>query len=180
MVAWAFIIAAAMTGIAAADPQSVEPESGVYDYDIPTDGTPVTVKLEISGYIGDWTAGQTHTISATTTWATTDDHINDLQYRFTGGGVLSDWLSSGGTFQWTDDTDPDYVTLEIRAEGNPPTHIEYNIRVDDEWTSPASGVDFGACTIYGESIPEFATIAIPVASILGLLFYFNHRKHRKE
>ena len=28
-------------------------------------------------------------------------------------------------------------------------------------------------------IPEFSTIAIPVASILGLLFFFNRRKHRK-
>jgi hypothetical protein len=31
-----------------------------------------------------------------------------------------------------------------------------------------------------EGIPEFSTIAIPVASILGLLFFFNHRKRRKE
>ena len=29
-------------------------------------------------------------------------------------------------------------------------------------------------------IPEFTTIAIPVASILGLLFFFNHRKRRKN
>ena len=29
-------------------------------------------------------------------------------------------------------------------------------------------------------IPEFATIAIPAAGILGLLFFFNHRKHKKE
>lgn len=29
-------------------------------------------------------------------------------------------------------------------------------------------------------IPEFATMAIPVVSILGLLFLFNHRKHKKE
>ena len=29
-------------------------------------------------------------------------------------------------------------------------------------------------------IPEFATIAMPVASILGLLFFFKHRKRRKE
>ena len=29
-------------------------------------------------------------------------------------------------------------------------------------------------------IPEFSTIAIPIASILGLLFFFNHRKRRKE
>ena len=31
-----------------------------------------------------------------------------------------------------------------------------------------------------EPIPEFSTIAIPIASILGLLFFFNHRKRRKE
>lgn len=36
-------------------------------------------------------------------------------------------------------------------------------------------------TIYkAVETPEFATIAIPVASILGLLFLFNHRKSRKE
>ena len=29
-------------------------------------------------------------------------------------------------------------------------------------------------------IPEFSTIAIPIAMILGLLFFFNRRKHRKE
>lgn len=29
-------------------------------------------------------------------------------------------------------------------------------------------------------IPEFSTIALPVAAILGLLFFFNHRKRRKD
>ena len=29
-------------------------------------------------------------------------------------------------------------------------------------------------------IPEFATIAIPVAAVLGLLFFFNHSKRRNE
>lgn len=29
-------------------------------------------------------------------------------------------------------------------------------------------------------IPEFSTIALPVASILGLLFFFNHRKRKRE
>ncbi|KAF5417786.1 MAG: hypothetical protein C5S38_00850 [Candidatus Methanophagaceae archaeon] len=32
----------------------------------------------------------------------------------------------------------------------------------------------------GECIPEFSTIALPVASILGLLFYFNYRKRKRE
>ena len=30
------------------------------------------------------------------------------------------------------------------------------------------------------TVPEFATIAIPVAGILGLVFFFNRRKHKKE
>jgi len=29
-------------------------------------------------------------------------------------------------------------------------------------------------------IPEFATIAVPAASILGLFFFYNHRKRRKN
>jgi len=34
---------------------------------------------------------------------------------------------------------------------------------------------------YGfEKIPEFATIAIPVAAILGLLFFYSHRKRKEE
>jgi hypothetical protein len=32
---------------------------------------------------------------------------------------------------------------------------------------------------YGQ-IPEFTTIAIPVAAVLGLLFFFNHRKRRNN
>jgi len=32
---------------------------------------------------------------------------------------------------------------------------------------------------YQYQIPEFKSIAIPAAAILGLLFIFNHRKHRK-
>jgi hypothetical protein len=29
-------------------------------------------------------------------------------------------------------------------------------------------------------VPEFSTIAVPIVSILGLLFFFNYRKRRKE
>jgi len=29
-------------------------------------------------------------------------------------------------------------------------------------------------------IPEFTTIAVPVAGILGLLLFFNYRKRKKE
>lgn len=32
----------------------------------------------------------------------------------------------------------------------------------------------------GEEIPEFSTMAIPVASVLGLLFYFNYRRSKRN
>jgi hypothetical protein len=51
----------------------------------------------------------------------------------------------------------------------------------DDWSQTPGG-GYWETTWYYEwsyQIPEFATIAIPVASILGLLFFFNHRK-RKE
>jgi hypothetical protein len=31
-----------------------------------------------------------------------------------------------------------------------------------------------------DPIPEYPTISIPVVGILGLLFFFNYRKRRKE
>ncbi len=34
--------------------------------------------------------------------------------------------------------------------------------------------------VTSDIIPEFTTIAIPIAAILGLLFFFNHRKKRGE
>ncbi len=46
-----------------------------------------------------------------------------------------------------------------------------------------SGTTTGCEGLYcqnGECIPEFSTIALPVASILGLLFYFNYRKRKRE
>ncbi|HID20752.1 MAG TPA: PEF-CTERM sorting domain-containing protein [Methanophagales archaeon] len=54
-----------------------------------------------------------------------------------------------------------------------------------EWRIKAS-TDIHSGTVWGPvvcatptPIPEFSTIAIPIASILGLLFFFNHRKGRK-
>ena len=45
----------------------------------------------------------------------------------------------------------------------------------DDWAHTAWSHD---CGYY--QVPEFTTIAIPVAAVLGLLFFFNHRKHRRN
>lgn len=54
------------------------------------------------------------------------------------------------------------------------------------WVGPdgcVPGTTTGCEGLYcqdGQCIPEFSTIALPVASILGLLFYFNYRKRKRE
>ena len=57
---------------------------------------------------------------------------------------------------------------------NVPYVIKYSTsQYEGVMEGPVAG---GACN----PIPEFSTIAIPIASILGLLFFFNHRKRREE
>ncbi|KKG02336.1 hypothetical protein DU86_00690 [Methanosarcina mazei] len=40
----------------------------------------------------------------------------------------------------------------------------------------ATGVEFGAASRHVDSIPEFPTVALPVAAILGLVFIFGRKK----
>ena len=69
------------------------------------------------------------------------------------------------------------VTVKIVLSGYYYTtnNVPYGIKAD------ALPIVYG--TVYGPDhtiIPEFSTIAIPVTAILGLLFFFNRRKRRKE
>ena len=54
------------------------------------------------------------------------------------------------------------------------------------WVGPYNctpGTTTGCEGLYchdGACIPEFSTIALPIASILGLLFFFSHRKRKRE
>ena len=53
---------------------------------------------------------------------------------------------------------------------------------DGEWIFTDIDTSDGVFTVdnNNEEIPEFATIALPAASILGLFLYFNRRKQRNE
>jgi len=175
----AFVILTAMTGIAAAAPESIVPDS--YYNNLPNDGTPVSVQLTMTGFDSAWTANTIHTISAATTTATAGGSLNDLEYRFTHGSDSSAWLTTGTPWQWTDGaTGTEVVTLDIRTTGNPPVDVDYNIYIYDTYDLGAGEVDVGSCTIFGNSIPEFATIAIPAVAILGLFLFFNHRKRKEK
>ena len=180
------VMLAAMTGIAVVNAESVRPfDPEVYNYNIPNDGTEIQITLRIGNFISGWTAGQTHTISATTSWAGSGGSTGDLQYRFKNetGAEISNWLNSGTPFQWTDNSDPDYVTLYVRTNTtlSIPVDAQYTMAISDVWSGDGGRIDMGACTVFATAIPEFSTRAIPMAiAILGGLFFLNHRKRREE
>ena len=71
------------------------------------------------------------------------------------------------------------VSVTIILAGNyknDPNNVAYVIKASGLYPSGSLNGPVAACN----EIPEFSTIAIPVAAIFGLLFFFNHRKHRKE
>ena len=80
-----------------------------------------------------------------------------------------EWTTNPSTNQaWTwDEIDALEAGVKLTFKQEPPRCTQVYVAVDYEpgQTNP---------------IPEFSTIALPAASILGLLFFFNHRKRRKE
>lgn len=57
---------------------------------------------------------------------------------------------------------------------------------DEQYTNATQGTSIVVDPDPGDPVgrprpvPEFSTIAIPVVAILGLLFFFNYRKRRRE
>ena len=183
-IAAVFITATAMTGLAVASPESIGVSPGNQPLDLnqnPSSGTYSTYSIAVSD-IQPLSGGNTHTIKATTTLIVSGaGNLNDLMFRFNHAGEApSTWLLSGNTYTWTDGGGTtDSLTLDVMNTGSA-ENTKYQFKVYDSHPIGA-GSDTGEGTVYGtSSIPEFATIAIPVAAILGLVLFFNHRKHKKE
>ena len=102
----------------------------------------------------------------------------DLTFKVTdfGGGSTT----GTGTVSHSYTPAAGTITYDIKVEIMAATGSEgesYTLYYEDiqsgKWDKASASVPTSA-------IPEFATIAIPVASILGLVLFFNHRKHKKE
>ena len=60
---------------------------------------------------------------------------------------------------------------------------DYDIVLDENQNGVLDGDDLVDSIFdvgFSVNVPEFTTIAMPVGAILGLLFFFNHRKRKKE
>ncbi len=57
------------------------------------------------------------------------------------------------------------------------THVDFNVVTSGNGNLVLT--ISGGCT-GGTEIPEFSTVALPIAAVLGLVFFFQHRKNKKE
>jgi hypothetical protein len=131
-------------------PESYTP-TYVHLYEMQCDGTERTLTVEVKG-----------------------GTPSDLTFKIDGvesnGGITYRYTPSAGTTEYD-------IQVEIMAaagtEGK--GYIIY-------YKDVQSGLyDKATFTVQGQvtNIPEFTTIAVPVAAIIGLLFFFNYRKRKR-
>jgi hypothetical protein len=165
------VMLAAMTGIAAANPASVNiPVDPIIN---PLDDSTVTTTTSTTSHIDYTNLGASHTRYI---YVETDD-VN-LQANLSGhGGVTGFVNTGGGGYTYTANSGDYTFTLEVKGTANG-KHVTVHDNAGNSY-DPTGGSDRASCT-RPVNVPEFATIAIPVAAILGLVLFFNHRKHKKE
>ena len=99
----------------------------------------------------------------------------DPEHKEEIGSTLSSGSPNKGAYTIIDHNSELLVGAPVYATASKP-----DVGSDTRSGSVEEGIVNVSFMLLKLDIPEFATIAIPVASILGLLFFFNHRKRRKE
>jgi hypothetical protein len=71
------------------------------------------------------------------------------------------------------------MTVSVVITTSSPIRVHFDA-VGADGANNAVACNPGSEDVTYNEIPEFSTIAIPVAAIFGLLFFFNHRKRRES
>ncbi len=166
VVAMTFFIVTVTTGLVAAKPAEIDilPDSidlvpGEYVdttahlYDMYCDGSSRTLTVSVeSGNAGDLT----FKVYDPNTGGTAGPMVGSISYTYT---------PVAGTTEYD-------ITVKIKAatgtQGN-----EYELYYEDVQTG---SWDKASATVHTTAIPEFATIALPLAATIGLFFFFNRRR----
>ncbi|KAF5417842.1 MAG: hypothetical protein C5S49_02575 [Candidatus Methanogaster sp.] len=138
----------------------------------PLDGTTVSTTIVTVSDIDYGGMGDTHTrcISVIT------DHA-DLEARVADSGNLdTGWANLGNRTEVTYTASGGDYTFKLYVRGTAPSHQHITVADNNGTTyTPDSAQDSASCT-RPVDIPEFATIAIPVVALLGLVLYMRKKK----
>ncbi len=99
---------------------------------------------------------------------------------------------SDGSWTTNNDRSDNHGKYDAEGPDSTPGEAEYVMKVDgrdidhrkikpDEWHEDSSG--HPSCQWDHKppaSIPEFPTVALPIASAIGLMFFFQYRKKKEE
>ena len=171
---------AAITGIAAADHLQVYHQGTTTQVSSVqlTPGADFTrFDLCVSEFLND--AGTQHKLTTTITPGAGGGSVSDIQVEYKESGEPQ----AQGPYMWGQDAGKDgsdTLELYISATAAAPVDAQYSVTIMDTVSGSSYIFSLDAATISVTTVPEFATIALPVGAILGLLFFFNHRKRRKE
>ena len=167
------VMLAAMTGLAAANPATVIIAKDVFSIGGGAiDSSTVTVSDIAYASFGDHTRYLTVTTSNPNVEARVYDGTHDTDWSND-----DDPATTTHSFTYSAESPNTYTyTIEVRGTADGPVIVTDNAGTGYSYLA----VEDAASASRQAFIPEFATIAIPVAAILGLLFFFNHRKRKKE
>ena len=165
----ALLVVALCAGMAAAQ-NVIVTAPGSTDL-LPGDTTGIAYAVEVNGI--DLTAGS-HTIIASIQGP---GNPNDLEFEFVWGtSDDSEWVSAGTSCTWTPGASTENFVINVRAKSIliSPIPTDYNFAVGDS----DGGYGFGIATTKASTsdIPEFATLAIPVVALLGLVLFMRRKK----
>ena len=177
-----------MAGLAAASDEFIT-ITPLHADNVPIDGSTYTYAVNITT-----NAAGDHYLEINTSSAEIEARIKGPTGSSDGTGYTSNtsaWTTTSTTSVIWSATNASssgttyYFDLEVRAASPPaPEGLYFTVNVhDNEGTTyqklgAVEEVAEGTC--HGTTVPEFATIAIPVAAILGLLFFYSHRKRKEE
>ena len=181
-----------MMGIAAANPEKVlwyvdgsttiELETPIT---LPIDGSSYDFDLKFYDYPAASLAGQAHTLTLSITPISPGGNANDIKIYLTETDTPANTVNADGTVTlvWHQavggSTSEDFIDVSLVSSG--PENAQYLIELNDDGYVylPSLVIDNADESQEANNVPEFPTIALPVAAILGLAFIFQRRREEE-
>jgi len=172
-IAAVFAVMVAMIGIAAANPSAVDvvpgdPSNPVFH---PLDGSTVTYPVGFTAMV----AGARY-INVTNVGLTS---VKIYGPEIPGGLTVA--AGSSGSILWTPSTIPaDSLSLDVTTNTAGEVTIKTCLTVGGSNCGESGIIDFGSASQQFDAIPEFPTVALPIAAVIGLVFLFQQKKRKQE